>query len=436
MEPLVSIIVPVYNAENFMVRCIDSILNQEYRNFELLLVDDGSTDHTGAICDSYAGKDHRVKVFHQENQGVSQARNYALDHASGEYIQFLDSDDWISPEATKLFVRHALEYHCDLVISDFYRVSGNRISHKGDIEEDHVLTKQEFANIMLENPADFYYGVLWNKFFRRDIIESIHLRMDPKISWCEDFLFNLEYIRHANSFFALQVPIYYYVKRKGSLVSTQSASLTNTMKMKLNVFEYYNQFYKDVYDKETYDNIRPQVYRFFFTSAKDGMVPITPLPGSQKLGEERPVFSKNALEKDGILMDAYRDRKLLEYYLQTVAKKHDLTEEETLVLFYIHHLDCFSNIKELAEYMHCSSRMVSSTLQKLAKKELIQIPSGKKITTVSLLPDSDAILKDLSHVEHDYDAICFSGFSPEEKELYQSLAKRIQTNIKDTLGRF
>src|SRR5699024_502193 len=150
------------------------------------------------------------------------------------------------------------------VISDFYRVSGNRISHKGDIEEDHVLTKQEFANIMLENPADFYYGVLWNKFFRRDIIESIHLRMDPKISWCEDFLFNLEYIRHGNSFFALQVPIYYYVKRKGSLVSTQSASLTNTMKMKLNVFEYYNQFYKDVYDKETYDNIRPQVYRFFF----------------------------------------------------------------------------------------------------------------------------------------------------------------------------
>ena len=267
VEPLVTIIVPVYNTQEYLTRCLDSIVNQSYRHFELLLIDDGSRDDSGRICDDYAAKDSRIKVFHLENGGVSNARNFALNHASGEYIQFLDSDDWISPEATRLFVRTITTSQCDMVISDFYRVSGKRLSQKGDIEEDGVMTRQEFANIMLENPADFYYGVLWNKFYRREIIESVHLRMDPQISWCEDFLFNLEYIRHANSFAALQVPVYYYVKRKGSLISTQSINLTNTMKMKLNVFEYYNRFYKDVYDEEAYENIRLQVYRFFITSA-------------------------------------------------------------------------------------------------------------------------------------------------------------------------
>lgn len=205
MEPTVSIIVPVYNAEGTLTRCIDSILNQEYNDFELLLIDDGSQDSSGAICDSYASADSRVRVVHKVNSGVSDSRNLALDMARGTYLQFLDSDDWITPNATRLLVETAEHYHCDMVISDFYRVVGKRVSHKGNIEEDCVLTREEFAAHMLENPADFYYGVLWNKLFRRSIVESHHLRMDTHISWCEDFMFNLEYIRYADVFFALQV---------------------------------------------------------------------------------------------------------------------------------------------------------------------------------------------------------------------------------------
>ena len=124
MRPMVSIIVPVYNAEQYLRRCVDSILNQEYTDFEVFLVNDGSTDSSGDICEEYGNKDTRVIVIQKENTGVSDSRNLALDRARGKYLQFLDSDDWITPDATRLFVRAAEEYGCDMVISDFYRVVG------------------------------------------------------------------------------------------------------------------------------------------------------------------------------------------------------------------------------------------------------------------------------------------------------------------------
>ena len=281
MEPTVSIIVPVFNGEKTLERCVESILSQQYADWELLLVDDGSADQSGALCDGFAQRDSRVRVFHQENAGVSAARNLALDNARGVYLQFLDSDDWITPDATSALVRAAEGNQCDLVVADFYRVVGERLSRKGDIDEDGVLSRVEYAAHMMENPADFYYGVLWNKLYRRDIVERYRLRMNPEISWCEDFMFNLEYIRRAERFLALQVPIYYYVKTKGSLVNS-NITISRTVKMKLTVFEYYQQFYKSVLNEEEYEKSRLKVYRFLLDMANDGVVP--PLLASKKLG--------------------------------------------------------------------------------------------------------------------------------------------------------
>lgn len=109
-EPLVSIIIPVYNAKEYLRRCVDSVLNQEFRNFELILANDGSTDGSGAICDDYRSRDSRVHVIHKENTGVSDTRNRALLLARGVYIQFIDSDDWITPEATHLLIRSMEQY--------------------------------------------------------------------------------------------------------------------------------------------------------------------------------------------------------------------------------------------------------------------------------------------------------------------------------------
>lgn len=447
MNPMVSIIVPVYNAEKYIHRCIDSILHQEYTDYELLLVDDGSTDASGAICDEYASNDKRIHVFHKPNTGVSDTRNMALGKAKGTYLQFLDSDDWITPDATKLMVRAAQENHCDLVISDFYRVVGKRISHKGDIEEEGVLSQEEFAAHMMVNPADFYYGVLWNKLFRREIVEQHQLRMDTEISWCEDFMFNLEYIRYAQTFYALQAPIYYYVKTEGSLV-TQGMSLSRTIKMKLMMFDYYNNFYKHVLDEDEYEKSRLQVYSFLLKAARDGVVPPAIMPGSKKLGDERArVFSK-AVQGEGIVMDAYRNRKLLERYLEIIALKYDMTLNEITVLFYLNQCSQFKDRKELVDFCRLSRSTVSVALQKLSAKgfikqeEIKEKKNGNKKTTGNktdgllefiILPAAQPILAEFATAQNDYDQVRFNSFTEEELIQYAFLSEKIKENIQKTL---
>ena len=462
MRPMVSIIVPIYNAENYLRRCVDSILNQEYTDFELLLVNDGSTDASGDICEEYGDRDPRVIVIQKENTGVSDSRNRALDRARGKYLQFLDSDDWITPDATRLFVRAAEEYGCDMVISDFYRVVGERLSTKGDIEEEGVLTREEFAAHMMENPADFYYGVLWNKLYRRDIVEEHNLRMDTDINWCEDFMFNLEYIRYAKVFYALHAPIYYYVKRKGSLAS-QGINISKTVKMKLNVFEYYNNFYKHVLEEEDYEKNRLQVYRFFIDAAGDGTVPPSILPGSKKLGDERVFVNTEILQAEGPAGEDYRKRKLLEHYLEPVALKGDLKVMDVRLLLCLCEKHEWDSRRELADFAGITRTNLTSGLQRLTMKGFLKVeevkepkPSKKDKTTgknkmktaemtetkrkerggriaATILPAADAIMKELKMAQRDYDAARFAGFTEEELIKYADLSEKIKENTKNIL---
>ena len=469
MEQLVSIIVPVYNAEKYLKRCVDSILVQDYSNIELILMDDGSADASGTICDDYAKQDGRVRVVHKENTGVSDTRNRALDLAEGVYVQFLDSDDWIVPEATRLLVQTMEKYDCDMVISDFYRVAGERLAQKGDIEENRVLSRQEFAACMIENPADFYYGVLWNKLYKREIIEANRIRMDVSISWCEDFLFNLEYIRHASSFYALQVPIYYYVKRKGSLVS-QGMSISNTMRMKINIFDYYNEFYKDIYDYEDYADIRLQVYSFLWAAAKDGAVPPAPLPGGRKLGAERRSLCREQVEGEGVLMDQYRYRQLLDYLLDLAAKKNRLTPDEAKVLFALYQCGEFESMRRLSEVADIPLTRLFLTLQKLERKKLIEMADDKTPDTIQekgvkgkkkkgkkekktaadkrekrankkreeekkeknrilLGTEAETVCEEFVQMEEELKKICFAGFTEEQQQEGEALIRRLNDNM-------
>lgn len=434
MNPTVSIIVPVYNAEATISRCIESIINQEYRDFELLLIDDGSIDSSGTICDRYAAEDSRIRLIHKENTGVSETRNMALDLACGTYLQFLDSDDWITPNATRLFVEEAERYHCDMVISDFYRVVGKRVAHKGDIDDDCVLTQEEFSAHMLQNPADFYYGVLWNKLYRRDIVEKYHLRMNPEISWCEDFMFNLEYIRHAEVFYALQVPVYYYVKTKGSLAS-QGMSISKTIKMKLMVFEYYNNFYKHVLDEEDYEKSRLQVYRFLVDAAGDGAVPPSFFSGSKKLGEERNSVSQEVVAGEGILMDDYRSRKLLDYYLEPIAQKNNLTLGEVRLLLCLSQLRHIGTRKEIADFAGITVRSLSLLLQRLSLKNMLKCEENRttKELKITFLPLASPIQNEIAAAQSNFEQAKYAGFTEDELIQYAALTEKIKNNIQKIL---
>lgn len=441
-SPNVSIIVPVYNAEMVINRCIDSILKQNYKDFELILVDDGSQDASGRICDEYAAKDSRIRVIHKQNTGVSDSRNLAICEAQGTYLQFVDSDDWISPEATGLLFSAAEAYPCDLVISDFYRVIDNRIAHKGDIQENGLLNREEFASYMMEKPADFYYGVLWNKLYKRELIHQFQIKMNTEISWCEDFMFNLEYICHTKNIYVLRVPIYYYVKTKHSL-STQAISLTKTLKMKTMVFEYYNKFYKEVFDEKDYEKSRLQVYRFFLDAANDGIVPPTLLPGAIRLGEERTQINPKLLEHETPLLDIYLTRKCLELCLQTTALRYDLQIEDAYVLLFLSQNHDMHTRKELADFIGLSKRKLDMTLLKLKTHGYLtwkEVPSADKtakstvrLLDIQLLPITQPILTDLTNTQSNYQHVLFEGFTKAEIEEYKMLSQKLKKHMAKIL---
>ncbi len=463
---LVSIIVPVYNGEKSIDRCITSILGQTYKDFELILLDDGSTDSSGAICDSYGEKDGRIRVVHKDNTGVSDTRNQGIAMARGEYLQFVDCDDWITREATEFFMRAAAEYQCDMIIADFYRVVGERVSQKGDIEEEGLMDRAGYAVKMMEKPADFYYGVLWNKFYRRSIIEKYQLKMDNSISWCEDFLFNLEYVRHARSIYALKFPVYYYVKTKGSLVS-QGISMKKTIQMKRTVFACYNDFYKDVFDDKDYEKRRGQVYRFLFDAAGDGMVSPLSLQGNYRLGDERTSVSEGAQEGEGIFFDSYRERKLQEKLLDIVAIRNELTVVDVKLLYYLSQFHESCTYKEMADILNISGRSLSAAVQRLLAKEMIAVKvqekdavktKGKNKEKVKekskgkspdersialqrktrlkeyvVTQEAETILSEMLFALCDLEQIVYEGFSPEEIELYEKLNERKKQNIKKAI---
>ena len=264
-EPLVSIIVPVYNGERAIERCLRSIQNQSYTNTEIIVVNDGSTDHTERVLAKYAVSDKRFVIINQENKGVSESRNAGMKAASGEYFQFVDGDDWLPKYATEEFVRTALTYDCGMVISDYYRVCGKRIYEKGNIDGGPVITRSRFAEYMMAAPANFYYGVLWNKFFRADIIRKFGLICSPELDWCEDFRFNLEYLQYVGKVGVITRPLYYYVKTKGSLVATQT-NFHQTVRTRRILFDYYKELYRSI---DLYEENKLRIRMFYLSFAHD-----------------------------------------------------------------------------------------------------------------------------------------------------------------------
>lgn len=206
---MISIILPIYNAEQYLHRCIDSILAQSYTDFELLLIDDGSTDGSGPICDEYAAKDNRARVLHKPNGGVSSARNLGLDNARGEYITFCDADDYVGADWLAAYQTATVE-KADLAIQGYYAIDGDQIEEKNISPcQGNVIDakRQLIISLMLKG----MYGYLWVKLFRRALIETHHIRFDEQSTFREDEQFLTRYLECVTSFIYVDRVGYYYI---------------------------------------------------------------------------------------------------------------------------------------------------------------------------------------------------------------------------------
>jgi len=222
MEPLLSIIVPIYNVEQYVDKCIQSILNQTYQNLEIILVDDGATDRSGSIADSYAAKDKRIKVFHKENGGLSDARNYGLDHVTGDYILFVDSDDFIENTMCERLFAVANSTNADIVSCNYY-----------------IYREDNDISIHTMSVEPFDLNVVWNKLFKSELFNGTVLVRFLKGRVQEDNFIIFRLFLNANTIVTVNFPLYYYVQRAGSIMANFSRKfMTDTVESHIYMSDY------------------------------------------------------------------------------------------------------------------------------------------------------------------------------------------------------
>ena len=214
MRPKVSIIVPIYNSEKFMDKCINSILNQTLKEIEIILVNDGSTDRSEFICKKYENIDNRIKLISKKNGGVSSSRNYGVSIANGEFITFVDSDDFIEIDMCEKLYTAAIENHCDIVMNGIKLVKNKEISYEFT-GNSKVYSKEEACKLFFYDTQPFSPNYAWGKMIKKSVCEKVKFRED--IFLMEDALFSMElFLNCTNNIMFLNEYLYNYVQRPGS----------------------------------------------------------------------------------------------------------------------------------------------------------------------------------------------------------------------------
>lgn len=226
-----SVIIPVYNAQEYLRHLLFDIQRQKGIDFEVILIDDGSSDNSFKICKEFAVKDSRFHYYRQQNKGVSAARNKGIEKAKGDYIIFLDSDDRIPEDSFRKLLDPMKSYpKIDLVIGK-YKAVGDFKKDEELFWQSDVLGRKHYEEMLLDcisAAISFYYGCVWNKLYRKSIIIENQIRFDEKLKWCEDFIFNMGYFQYVQFCYYLTDVIYHYCYRSGS-ASTQDEIIDDRM---------------------------------------------------------------------------------------------------------------------------------------------------------------------------------------------------------------
>lgn len=240
----IAVIVPLYNVEEYLPRCIDSILNQSFSDFRLILINDGSTDRSGDICDEYKEKDNRIKVIHQENMGISMARNNGIENVKEDYVTFVDSDDYIHRDMLKILYRTLNKYKGDISVCQF-ELSYEDIRIEDEELENHSITKNNRQAVdMIVGESNVNMIVPWGKLYKRRLFENIKY---PEGKYHEDEFVTYKLIYKAKKVVINTEELYYYTQRKQSI----TGSTYNSKRLvKLEALKEAIDFFKDHDEKE------------------------------------------------------------------------------------------------------------------------------------------------------------------------------------------
>lgn len=233
---LISIIVPVFNVEKYLRRCINSIIKQTYKNLEIIIIDDGSTDGSPVICDDFREKDSRIKVIHQSNGGLSKARNKGIELASGDFIAFVDADDYIAPTMYEELKNNMDEFNSDISICQYYKCFRFfKQTAKGSNNTGVYKFKKKFDNLYNDNKVISYYA--WNKLYKKEMFNSISY---PVGLIFEDIYIICDLFESANSISYINKPLYYYTMRRNGISRTYTVNHYN----EINAIDKNIKFYK------------------------------------------------------------------------------------------------------------------------------------------------------------------------------------------------
>lgn len=306
MLPKISVIIPVYNVENYLHRCVDSVLNQTFQDFEIILIDDGSKDNSGKICDDYAQKDERIKVIHKKNARVSAARNDGIKMANGKYLSFIDSDDWIEPEMYQEMLNKAEEFKLDFIMCDYKKKSNNYEDKRTQPIREGYYSKDDIKNELFQCLIMFdhieYPPTIsnWVCLINLEFLKLNNLSYDEDIHYDEDSIFGSKIMYHATNFYYLKDHyLYNYFYNPNSTTNTYNSKKWNSfLKINENLVKYFGKTIEFDFSRQLKINM------MYLTLSALGQIKY-----SEKNGKERINMIKKIMLHPKV-MEIFKDFKL------------------------------------------------------------------------------------------------------------------------------
>lgn len=223
---LISVIIPVYNVEEYLDKCILSIQKQTYKNLDIILVDDGSTDACPVICDRYAKEDQRIQVIHKANGGLSDARNCGLKYAKGEYIGFVDSDDWIEPEMYSYLLNNTIQYNADISCCEIRNIYKNCVLSSEEKGEVRLLNREEAIKSIVGNSSFCLKNAACNKLYKKSVIKDLKF---PQGKEYEDVVFSIQAVHNCKNIVYSDLHLYNYVRERSNSIMNKPVNISSVM---------------------------------------------------------------------------------------------------------------------------------------------------------------------------------------------------------------